>query len=268
MAELVRQSTPSTAAVLVVSKGNDELLALGDRRRAWHFPGDERGAYAWFYPADSGSAVVQLEAHRSRGSEFLALPSTASWWLDHYSGLRRHLERHYRLVASDGGAAIFDLRHRARGGGGVIAQMAQVLADFESCHDRLPVILDWDSGIDLTTAFPEHTVFSPPGPCAALPYLEASLDIVVRPTGTRAGAMAEARRVASGAVVTRRNGRLEVEPARAALTATKTAATVSIVVPVYNGAVHTRACLIALLETLPRDRDVEAVLVDDASTDR
>ena len=43
---------PLEATVMVVSKGDDELLKLGGRR-ALHFPQNEAGEYAGHYPADS-----------------------------------------------------------------------------------------------------------------------------------------------------------------------------------------------------------------------
>jgi SAM-dependent methyltransferase len=104
---------PPGADVAVVSRGDDELLKL-EGRRARHFPQDEVGIYSGSYPANSEDAVAQLEALRVKGVSHLLLPSTAFWWLDHYDGLRRHLERNGRLVARDGDCAIYALApHRA-----------------------------------------------------------------------------------------------------------------------------------------------------------
>src|SRR5262245_26226480 len=80
---------PADATVLVVSKGDEELLRLGCR--AWHFPRDERGGYAGHYPADGAAAVAHLEALRAAGAGYLLLPATALWWLDHYRELADHL---------------------------------------------------------------------------------------------------------------------------------------------------------------------------------
>jgi hypothetical protein len=101
LADLIRGSVrgilPPDATVAVVSKGDDELLAL-DGRPAWHFPQDPRGNYAGYYPVDSAEAIAQLEAIRARGASYLLFPHTAFWWLDHYTAFRQHLERHYPLV--------------------------------------------------------------------------------------------------------------------------------------------------------------------------
>jgi hypothetical protein len=92
--DVVRAALPPDATVIVVSRGDDELLKLGGRT-AWHFPRGEDGAYAGHNPADSAEAIARLEELRARGGQFLLLPATALWWLEHYDGFRRHLEEHY-----------------------------------------------------------------------------------------------------------------------------------------------------------------------------
>lgn len=96
----VRTAVPEHARVAVISKGDDELLDLG-MREAWHFPQTETGLYAGFHPADGAEAVAQLEHVRAKGAEFLVVPATASWWLDHYGELRTFLEERCELVAAD-----------------------------------------------------------------------------------------------------------------------------------------------------------------------
>jgi hypothetical protein len=107
---VVRETLPHDEAVLVVSRGDDELLKL-EGRTAWHFPRTEEGIYSGSHPADSAAAIRDLEAQRDKGAGFLVLPSTAAWWLDHYTEFRQHLERLYPLVVRDETTcAIFDLR--------------------------------------------------------------------------------------------------------------------------------------------------------------
>src|SRR5439155_10058012 len=57
---------PSDAVVIVVSKGDDELLKLGSRR-ALHFPQTDAGTYAGFHPADGRAAIEHLEQVRAKG---------------------------------------------------------------------------------------------------------------------------------------------------------------------------------------------------------
>jgi acyl carrier protein len=87
---LVAAAVPEDGVVLVVSYGDDALLAL-DGRTAWHFPRDDDGRFS-FNPADGDDAIRQLENQRSLGATHIVFPGTALWWLDEYAGLRDHLE--------------------------------------------------------------------------------------------------------------------------------------------------------------------------------
>jgi hypothetical protein len=105
---MMRECVPSGARIAVVSKGDERLMTLGDGT-VRHFPGIGE-AYAGFHPSDSEHAVSLLERERVRGAEYFVMPATALWWLDHYSGLARHLETRYRLVARrEGTGAIWSL---------------------------------------------------------------------------------------------------------------------------------------------------------------
>jgi glycosyltransferase involved in cell wall biosynthesis len=113
---IVREALPPAATVLVVSKGDAALLEL-DGRRAWHFPCAEDGTYAGYYPAKSVDAIEHLETLRGKGGEFLLFPGTAFWWLDHYAGLRDHLDANYRRVWSDARCIIYRLSGMGRSDG-------------------------------------------------------------------------------------------------------------------------------------------------------
>jgi hypothetical protein len=90
--EVVQASVPAAGVVIVVSKGDDQLLQF-DGRTGWHFPQTADGVYAGHYPADSTGAVAHLEALRRQGGQYFLLPNQAFWWLDSYPGLRGHLEQ-------------------------------------------------------------------------------------------------------------------------------------------------------------------------------
>jgi len=106
----VEVGVPRGARIAVVSRGDDALLALPGRR-AGHFPQAPGGAYAGHHPADSAEAIACLESAHGRGADFLLLPATAAWWLDHYRDLRVHLEARYRLAVDlPDTCLIFDLR--------------------------------------------------------------------------------------------------------------------------------------------------------------
>jgi hypothetical protein len=108
--EAVREHVPPGATALVVSRGDDELLKLCGAH-AQHFLQDAAGTYAGHHPADSAEAIAQLEDLRRKGADFLVIPATDGWWLEHYASFRDHLDRHYIFTAGDGQACmIFDLR--------------------------------------------------------------------------------------------------------------------------------------------------------------
>jgi GT2 family glycosyltransferase len=114
--DLVAQRLPPDSSVLVVSRGDEELLRF-DGREGLHFPQAENGVYAGHYPGDSGEAIAHLEeVRRHQSPRFLLFPETGLWWLDHYGGLRKHLEKRYRRVAfEEGTAVIYSLRESANG---------------------------------------------------------------------------------------------------------------------------------------------------------
>jgi hypothetical protein len=102
--------------VLVISKGDGSLLRLNGCQ-GWHFPQTERGVYAGHHPANSEEAIAHLESLRARGAEFILIPATSRWWLEHYVGFGRHLDGHYRRlpVPADVGL-MYSLRESVGGG--------------------------------------------------------------------------------------------------------------------------------------------------------
>jgi glycosyltransferase involved in cell wall biosynthesis len=107
--ELVGEAIPAGSTVLVVSRGDDELVAL-EGRVGWHFPQADDGRYAGYHPEDSEVAVRHLEELRVRGATHLVIPATSAWWLDHYADFRRHLEERFTAIAADPQTCVaFDL---------------------------------------------------------------------------------------------------------------------------------------------------------------
>ena len=104
----MRRLLPPAARVIVISKGDPDLLDV-EGQDAWHFPQDDRGHYAGHYPAESGEAIAHLEALRARGGRFLVIPSSASWWLEHYSGLAHHLDANYQRIWKSADCQIYEL---------------------------------------------------------------------------------------------------------------------------------------------------------------
>jgi hypothetical protein len=96
--EFLHLSVPRGSTVLVMSKGDDELLEIPGRR-GWHFPRAINGLYAGCYPSDSREALEHLSKLQTEGAEYLAIPISSFWWLEFYQGLAQRLERRHRLVA-------------------------------------------------------------------------------------------------------------------------------------------------------------------------
>jgi glycosyltransferase involved in cell wall biosynthesis len=101
-------AVPPGACVLVVSKGDDELLKL-DGRTAWHFPRTEDGVYAGYKPESSAVAVAHLERLRAQGAEYLLVPGTSLWWLEYYKEFAQHLESRYRCAYSSESCVVYQL---------------------------------------------------------------------------------------------------------------------------------------------------------------
>jgi GT2 family glycosyltransferase len=96
----VGEAVPAGATVIVVSKGDEDLLRL-EGRRGWHFPQTNEGIYRGHHPADSADAIAQLEKLRSRGGDFFLIPWPSMWWLEHYHDFKRHLEDRHPLVVRE-----------------------------------------------------------------------------------------------------------------------------------------------------------------------
>jgi hypothetical protein len=195
-----RELIPAGATVLVAAKGDDALLRL-DGSRGWHFPAAADGRYAGYHPAGDTAVIAQLEAMRARGADHLVVPATTLWWLDHYAGLRRHLEDRYPRLLADETCAIYRLSPPDRDqDAGPIAALRRIAASARIRSGREPSILDWQTGLPLGEQLAEMPVFVPPDAGLALPYLDRTVDVVVLASADP-GRIAEAHRVAGTAVV-------------------------------------------------------------------
>jgi hypothetical protein len=108
--QCIRAHVPEGALVLLVSKGDEDLLRI-DGYRVWHFPRDEWGSYAGHHPGTSVEALAHLRHLYTQGARYLVFPDTAAWWLDHYRDLADHLDSLHSLTYSkDGVCVIYELR--------------------------------------------------------------------------------------------------------------------------------------------------------------
>ena len=106
--QAVELTTPVDSTVLVVSKGDEDLLTLAGRM-AWHFPMTDDGRYAGHHPGNSSEAIGLLERLREKGGQFLVIPAPMFWWLEYYAEFAAHLARHYSCTEREGICLVYRL---------------------------------------------------------------------------------------------------------------------------------------------------------------
>jgi hypothetical protein len=98
--DTIRRVVPRGATILIISRGDPGLVDI-DGVNGRHFPCDASGAWAGFYPVDDDQALEWLLSEADRGAQYLAVPATSSWWLDHYTGFSAHLARGGGIVEDE-----------------------------------------------------------------------------------------------------------------------------------------------------------------------
>jgi len=113
MRALVCSLLPEEEVVLVVSEGDDSLLALD--RPAWHFPHDPEGMHQPLAADADGYLVTQLQTLSRNGIRFLLVPVAMLWTLARRPALAAYLsEDCRRLALREGVCALYELRTRSR----------------------------------------------------------------------------------------------------------------------------------------------------------
>jgi hypothetical protein len=107
----LRQTLPAGSTVLVVSKGDERLLAV-DELQTWHFPRLSDGSWPGHHPADGQEVIAGLEELSAQGAEYIVFPTPTLWWLDFYAGLAGRLDG--RAVHSNETCAIYSLAPAAQ----------------------------------------------------------------------------------------------------------------------------------------------------------
>ena len=110
--EIVADQLPPGAQVLVVSRGDDELVRF-ENREAWHFPRAANGKYAGYHPDNSEDAVEHLKELQHEGARYLLVPAPSFWWLDYYSELFQYLAQRTTMVWDDEFCVLFELERAA-----------------------------------------------------------------------------------------------------------------------------------------------------------
>src|SRR5262249_23654868 len=86
-------------------------------------PFPERGGQYWGRPADSQSAIGELERLRRRGARFIAFVWPAFWWLDYYAEFHAYLLSRSRCLERNDRLVLFDLGLAGAKGGTPIVSM-------------------------------------------------------------------------------------------------------------------------------------------------
>jgi GT2 family glycosyltransferase/glycosyltransferase involved in cell wall biosynthesis len=177
--DVVNRCVSADATVIVVSKGDDELLQMPGRH-GWHFPQADNGAYAGYHPRDSAAAIAHLETLRLRGGEYLLFPSTAFWWLEHYAEFRQHLDSCYQPVCRDESCVVYALRGPTSGPAAPANGLLPLVAENEkrvraSCSIIIPVFNKaslTDQCLSVLLSSPPHDV-----DCEIIVVDDASTDL-------------------------------------------------------------------------------------------
>jgi hypothetical protein len=92
---------------ILVSDGWLGKDVLPDRKA---LPFLERDGQYWGSPADSETAIIELERLRQEGANFIIFLWTSFWWLDYYDQFERYLFEQYDCILQNDRCIIFDLK--------------------------------------------------------------------------------------------------------------------------------------------------------------
>lgn len=109
--ERICECIPRDGKVLVISHGDERFLRV-EGRESGHYPQSSTGLYAGHYPAEGAEARAHLVDLRDRGAEYLVIPATSRWWLDHYTELAEALGEGELLLSEPETCDIFALQPR------------------------------------------------------------------------------------------------------------------------------------------------------------
>lgn len=113
MRALLGSLLPEEEVVLVLSEGDDSLLAL--ERPAWHFPHDAEGRHLPLEDDGDRQAVSQLRTLSKSGIRYLLVPAPMLWTLSRRPALAAYLgEECRRLALRDRVCALYELRTGSR----------------------------------------------------------------------------------------------------------------------------------------------------------
>jgi 2-polyprenyl-3-methyl-5-hydroxy-6-metoxy-1,4-benzoquinol methylase len=277
LADIIRQlrAAVPTEAVLLISDTTSDQIVRTCGRRCWILP-EELSGTGEAAVTDGLATIARFESLRYRGADFYLTAGPSSDQLEASGAFRRHVSENYRLLTRLGDdGKLYSLREGPTRLATLDARPLDALALIHPETEDELAVLDWHTGLDLATRYPQYKVFAPPESCTVLPYLDHTVDVVVvRDPGSET--IAEARRVARGGVVTLdstpdRPG--EISDARLELLPTSSSCVISplplisLLVCAPSDETAARSQVAALLQFLPAGLRGEIIVASNAVSD-
>jgi hypothetical protein len=100
--ELIKHIALDEPFILV---DEEQVRSLLPHKRA--IPFLEKDGQYWGPPADSKTAVAEVERLRGAGARYIAFIWSTAWWLDHYADFAHDLRSRFRRVAETGAVTVF-----------------------------------------------------------------------------------------------------------------------------------------------------------------
>ena len=144
----------------------------------------------------------------------------------------------------------------------VMQELEAHLSQFKQMYARPAYVLNWHSPLKIQERFSDHPVFTPPQQTQVLPYLDATIDLVVVGANGDHELLEEAQRVARFGVFNYTGTALESHWLHMEK---PTIPSASIIIPIHNQPEYTRACIEQVHKTLPENFRGEVIAVDDGS---
>lgn len=271
--KLVQSLTPPKSTLLVFDDGDSEFINFRDRDILHFRPRRDDSSRRAEESNFDTSVITQFEALRWQGAQYLLLPQAGFSWLDRHNQFKLYLNQKYSIVSkNDETCLIFDISNvTSVEEKSVCSKLKNFVDDCRSRFSHEPIVLDWDTSLDLVNELPQCTVFSPPKVNDKLPYFDNTIDIVVIKS-TDTSIFEQALRAADTAVITieaedsadSENPNLKINWVSEKNTDVSTLKS-SIIIPCYNAIDCTITCINSLQETIPPYLNYEIIVVDDAS---
>lgn len=223
--------------------------------------------WEWRLPASSSAAIATLEFLRSSGATHLIVAAADEAEISAMAGFERHLAGRYPKLGEPGVESVYELTRPMAGILTWSDSLREIIRNHNDRHRTECSILDWGTGLGPYGHIREAMVTVAAADTGYLPYLDDTFELVAIQPGSP-DVEREAARVARSGIV-RVSGPEDAPEFEVQWLITPEAAeaSISIVIPTYNGAKLVETCLRGLYETLPRHLQVETIVVDDGSTD-